>query len=101
MCQHTRVCVFGALTLVGAFFIEGIMSKKKKKFEDIEKLLMESSEQINFKTNKELILSKTMMDIAENKLTETFDETQLALYEQFVKERKKFYEIAKKIYVKH
>lgn len=68
--------------------------------EELIRLLHLKAEELNMgkDCSRDLVLSKTLMTIAEIELKDTFDEKQLALYKTFCEKREIFYATAKKHY---
>ncbi|MBQ8426304.1 MAG: hypothetical protein IJX16_00900 [Clostridia bacterium] len=76
------------------------MKEKELTNEELEQILFKSVENSCKGMNKDLTISKVLMDIAEIILVESLDEKQRALYDEFCQKRKAFYKTAEKFYVK-
>ncbi len=72
--------------------IEDLTAEEKKKF------LFEVDNAISRLENKRFRRKKRKMDLAEKELVATFDENQMALYNEFCKKRDIFYAQADEMY---
>ncbi|MBQ8375378.1 MAG: hypothetical protein IJX98_07410 [Clostridia bacterium] len=74
------------------------MTKKYTK-KEIREMAQKIIERANMETWREFDIAKEDMEIAENALVNSLDETQRALYDEFCEKRKFFYFIAEQIYI--
>ena len=93
---------FGALTSVGAlfYFKERIMKKKSTNDnktvkdddqDEVKNFILKIIDEIRKNDEIEYKALRSIMDIAEQRLVNTFNEEQKKLYDEFVKKRKDFY----------
>ena len=74
--------------------------KKKATNEDVKKLIGGIVKEINEEQEKEFRLAQCLMDIAENKLIQSLNSDQRALFDEYCQKRTAYYDIAREIYVK-
>ena len=93
------VCVFSALTSVGALFnCFRFFMKKKVTDEEVGKIIEKIAEKIRSDMDYEFRVAQSQMWIAENDLIDALEEKQYEAYRNYAEKREAFFQIAKELY---
>ncbi len=87
------VCVFRALTLVGALFYRSFFMKDENTEEIVEYIIQMTAEKTNSKINFELEKARLITLVAETDFIDTLSKGQKNLYDDFCTKKEAYYKM--------